>query len=194
VRKNRHHTIRVQAQPEVILTDARGPADPGPDPRAAVKLDLVTEVVRQFGEARLKVNGTSMLPSVWPGDIVTVRRRSMAEFLPGQIALCHRTPGFVVHRVVEKRGDCLVTRGDSLPYEDRPFRDDEVLGQVVSILRDGRAVDPSLLWWHRASGWILRHSELCTRMLLRLRRLAWPTGDIAEAQARMPAAAAQRWN
>jgi hypothetical protein len=40
-------------------------------------------------------------------------------------------------------------------------------------LRDGRAVDPSLLWWHRAGRWFLRHSELCTRILLRLRRMAW---------------------
>jgi hypothetical protein len=47
------------------------------------------------------------------------------------------------------------------------------LGEVVSILRDGRPVDPSPAWWHGASSWILRHSELCTRMLLRLRRLAW---------------------
>jgi signal peptidase I len=137
------------------------------------KRDLVAEVARQFGEVRLKVTGTSMLPSVWPGDILTVRRRSAGELLPGQIVLCYRNQGFVGHRLVAKRGDALITRGDSLPYEDRPFRDDEVLGEVVSILRDGRSVDPSPAWWHGAGSWILRHSELCTRVLLRLRRLAW---------------------
>jgi hypothetical protein len=47
------------------------------------------------------------------------------------------------------------------------------LGEVVSILREGRPVDPSPAWWHSAGSWILRHSELCTRMLLRLRRPAW---------------------
>lgn len=137
------------------------------------KRDLVAQVARQFGEVRLKVTGTSMLPAVWPGDILTVRRKSAAEMLPGQIVLCYRNHGFVAHRLVAKCGDGFVTRGDSLPYEDRPFRDDEVLGEVVSILREGRPVDPSPAWWHSAGSWILRHSELCTRMLLRLRRPAW---------------------
>jgi signal peptidase I len=135
------------------------------------KCDLVADVARQFGEVRLKVTGTSMLPSVWPGDILTVRRRSVAELLPGQIVLCYRNQGFVAHRLVGKLGDCLVTRGDSLSNEDRPFQNDEVLGEVVSILRNGRRVAPSPLWLIRAGSWILRHSELCTRMLLRLRSL-----------------------
>jgi hypothetical protein len=165
-----------------------------PDLHTAAKRDLVAEVVRQFGEVRLKVSGTSMLPSVWPGDILTVRRRSMAELRPGQVVLCYRKGEFVAHRVVGKRGDGLITRGDSLPYEDRPFRDDEVLGQVVSIERDGHAVDPSPLWWHSAGGWILRHSELCTRILLRLRRLAWPVERRTEAPVQMPATAVRRWN
>ena len=42
------------------------------------KHDLAAEVLRQFGEVRLKVTGASMLPSVWPGDVLTVRRRSPA--------------------------------------------------------------------------------------------------------------------
>ena len=40
--------------------------------------DLDAQVIRQFGELRLKVTGASMLPSVWPGDVLTVRRRSPA--------------------------------------------------------------------------------------------------------------------
>ena len=139
----------------------------------AVKRDLVAEVARDFGEVRLKVTGTSMLPAVWPDDVLTVRRRCATELLPGHIVLCYRNQGFVAHRLVRNQGDCLVTRGDALPYEDRPFRDDEVLGEVVSIVRYGRSVDPSPAWWHGTGAWILRHSELCTRMLLRLRRLAW---------------------
>ena len=140
--------------------------------QTAVKCGLVAEVARTFGEVRLKVTGTSMLPSMWPGDILTVRRRIVEELSPGQIVLCYRDRGFVAHRLVRKRGDVLITRGDSLSDEDRPFREDEVLGEVVSILRDGRPIAPYQDWWLSACSWILRHSELCTRMLLRLRRLS----------------------
>jgi len=136
------------------------------------KRELVADVARQFGEVRLKVTGTSMLPAVWPGDILTVRRRAITDLLPGQIVLCYRNQGFIAHRLVIKRGDCIITRGDALSHEDCPFQNDEVLGEVISILRNGRPVAASQAWWHSAGSWILRHSELCTRMLLRLRRLA----------------------
>ena len=114
-----------------------------------------------------------MLPSVWPGDILTVRRRSTAELHPGQIVLCYRNQGFVAHRLVAKSGNSLITRGDSLSYVDRPFQEDEVLGAVVSVLRHGRSVDPSPTWWYCAAAWILRHSEICTRVVLRLKRERW---------------------
>jgi signal peptidase I len=138
--------------------------------------DLVAEVLRQFGEVRLKVHGASMLPAVWPGDVVTVRRRSSADLLSGRIVLCYRNHGFVAHRMVGKQGDRILTRGDSHLWEDIPFGDEEVLGEVVSILRNGHAVDLSPAWWHRGFSWIVRHSDLCTRIVLRLHRsssLSW---------------------
>jgi signal peptidase I len=152
------------------------PTQPDGELLDEAKHDLAAEVLRQFGEVRLKVNGASMLPSVWPGDVVTVRRRSPAELLPGRIVLCYRDQGFVAHRMVGRQGDCLITRGDSHLREDPPFGDEEALGEVVSILRNGRPVDLTPAWWHRIFSWTLRHSELCTRMVLRLRRsinLSW---------------------
>jgi signal peptidase I len=140
------------------------------------KHDLAAEVLRQFGEVRLKVTGASMLPSVWPGDVLTVRRRSPAELLPGRIVLCYRDQGFVAHRMVGRQGDRIITRGDSHLRDDPPFGEDEVLGEVVSILRNGRPVPLTPAWWHRIFSWTLRHSELCTRIVLRLRRsinLSW---------------------
>ena len=145
----------------------------GADPRSLVSRELVAEVARTHGEVRLKVTGTSMLPSVFPGDILTVRRRNAAELRPGQIVLCYRNSELVAHRFVSKSSDGLLTRGDSLSYHDQPFHEDQVLGQVVSVLRDGRVVDPSPIWWRRAAACVLRHSELCIRILLRLRRPLW---------------------
>jgi hypothetical protein len=117
-----------------------------------------------------------MLPSVWPGDVLTVRRRSPAELLPGRIVLCYRDQGFVAHRLIGRQGDRILTRGDSHLWDDPPFGEDEVLGEVVSILRNGRTVALTPAWWHRIFSWTVRHSELCTRIVLRLRRsinLSW---------------------
>ena len=138
-----------------------------------LKLELAADLVRRFGEVQFRVTGTSMLPAVWPGDFLTVRRRSVSQLQPGRIVLCYRDQGFVAHRVVGKRGDCLITRGDRLPCQDRPFHAEEVLGEVVTVARRGRSINPSPNAWYCAAAWILRHSELCTRIVLRLRRELW---------------------
>lgn len=67
-----------------------------------------------------------------------------------------------------------MTRGDSLLQDDTPCRYDEVLREVVSILRDGHPVDLSRAWWHSAGCWILRRSQLSTRMLIELRKRLRP--------------------
>ena len=42
----------------------------------ALQCELVADVARAFGEVRLRVTGASMLPAIWPGDIlVTVQRQ-----------------------------------------------------------------------------------------------------------------------
>jgi hypothetical protein len=141
--------------------------------RDAVKRDLTAEVIRRFGEARLKVTGASMLPSLWPGDEIAVRRQSAAGLSAGQVVLGYRNQAFVAHRVVAIRDGAVVTRGDALAYEDAPLREDEVLGVVVSIVRRGRPVGLSPAWWQRATSWMVQRSELCTKVLLRLQRWEW---------------------
>ena len=143
--------------------------DAGSDLRDIAKCSLVAEVVGLSGQVRLKVTGVSMLPAVWPGDILTVNRNSPEDLIPGQIVLCYRNDSLVAHRLISRTGNHLITRGDALPCCDAPFRDDEILGQVVSILRNGRRIDPSPAWWHAAGCWLLRRSQLFTRVLLALR-------------------------
>ena len=42
------------------------------DKRSELKSELFLEVLKSSGEAKLAVNGTSMLPSIWPGDVLEV--------------------------------------------------------------------------------------------------------------------------
>jgi hypothetical protein len=127
-------------------------------------------VVRRFGEVRLKVSVASMLPSVWSGDVVAVQRRELAELQPGQIVLCRREGGLIAHRILSAVGDRLITQGDSLPHPDPPMTTSEIVGQVVSILRDGHSVSPQQSRWQRTLSAILRRSDFCTRMTLRIGR------------------------
>src|SRR5437762_10192324 len=91
--------------------------------RMAAGCSLAAEVVSSFGEVCLRVTGSSMLPSVWPGDMLTICRADMAAVRPGQIVLFRFDGWLLAHRVVRKVGrrgeQFLITRGDCLSRVDR---------------------------------------------------------------------------
>jgi len=153
------------------------------DRRNELKGELFRETLKAFGQARLAVTGTSMLPTIWPGDVVEVRRESVAEISAGDVVLCARHGGFLAHRVVyrgtgvspvrhgQDAHATLITRGDALRTPDAPVSPDELLGRVTAILRRGRRTEPRLTRSRRLASWIMVRSDFCTRVLLHIHRI-----------------------
>src|SRR5580700_2818508 len=61
---------------------------------------LAEEVVRTFGQVRLRVFGTSMVPSILPGDLISIQRATVSEISIGEIVLYSREERLFAHRVV----------------------------------------------------------------------------------------------
>src|ERR1700681_2170915 len=139
---------------------------------------LAGEVVRTFGEVRLRVFGTSMVPSILPGDLISVQRAGLSEISPGEIVLYSREGRLFAHRVVACAGSHddprLITRGDRLSHNDPPVSSSELLGRVTSILcadgRDLRQIQPAarLSAWEQLILRVLRTSDRATYLYLRL--------------------------
>jgi signal peptidase I len=139
--------------------------------RTALQCELVADVARAFGEVRLKVTGASMLPAVWPGDLVTVQPSNIAALQPGQIVSYRREQRLITHRIKCIFDGHLIVQGDSVRQCDAPVSASEVVGQVTCILRNGRHISPEQTFWQRTGSSILRRSDFTTRMTLRLGRL-----------------------
>jgi signal peptidase I len=109
-----------------------------------------------------------MLPALWPGDILVVRRGS-ATPATGDIVLFLRYRRLFAHRVVRTTESELITRGDALPDRDPPMPVAEVLGVVVRIIRDDSrpvsAAPPSFR--QRMVAFAIRRSEAIYRLVLR---------------------------
>jgi signal peptidase I len=131
--------------------------------------DLVADVARLSGKVQLKVAGASMVPALWPGDLVTVKSCDPSELGPYSIIVFRQNQRLIVHRLMHREGDRIVTRGDARPCLDAPVAFAEVVGCVESVTRDGRSIDPRLSLWQKAIAWVLRRSEWCTWFFLRLR-------------------------
>ena len=145
--------------------------DPELHARSATGSELVAEIAGSFGEVRLRVTGASMIPTVWPGDVIEVRQCCLTGLKPGQLVLYRRDETLIAHRIVRIDGDLLVTAGDALLDEDPPVREAEIIGQVVSLLRNGHLISPRQSLPMRIGSSIVRRSDFCLRMMLRLGRL-----------------------
>ena len=138
------------------------------------KLGLAAEMLRCGGTVRLRAWGASMLPSVWPGDLLTIQSAAHDEVVPGDIALVMRDNRFFVHRLVETRrdGDCFswITRGDAMPQNDSPAAASELLGRVVGISRANRSCIPSrrVSLLQSALAKMLCHSDRLRALALRI--------------------------
>ncbi len=139
------------------------------------KCGLATEVLRSFGEISLKVTGTSMLPTVWPGDVLKIQFTEFEQVLLGDIVLYTRQNRFFIHRVTGKfnaPGERhLSMRGDAMAAADPPVSEEELLGRVVGIQRFGNVIEPSrqLTAGCRMIATLLCRCDVLRGLVLRLR-------------------------
>jgi Peptidase S24-like len=158
----------VPLQPEELLTRTLGHAE-ALESKQEARLDLAAEVLHRFGEVRFVAHGSSMIPSIYPGDLLTVRSESIAEARTGEIVLFLLGGRFFVHRVMRKWPDrnriVFATRGDALTQEDPSVDGTQLLGRVTSILRRGRRVKFASPWT-KFLRWGVRNSPTFAKTLL----------------------------
>jgi signal peptidase I len=144
------------------------------DVYAVLACGLARDVVRNFGEVRLRALGTSMVPSILPGDLISIQCASMSQISPGEVVLFEREGRLFAHRVMGSAGGPdtphLITRGDRLCYNDPPVFAAELLGRVTSIERGSRQMQPPdpLTGWKQLFGFLLRSSDHATYFYVHL--------------------------
>jgi signal peptidase len=98
---------------------------------------LLRQQLAAGGQARLRVQGGSMLPLIRPGDTVCIAPCQPQQVRPGEIIVFQRGSTLIMHRLLACSAHSLQTRGDSCRLDDAPIHPSDVLGRVVAIERDG---------------------------------------------------------
>ncbi len=138
-----------------------------------VKCHLAAETLRQSGKLRLQVMGWSMLPTIWPGDVLIVESAQAVSVSQGDIVLFGREQRFFVHRIVKKTAhepSGLLTQGDAMDAPDPLVAEHELLGKVSLIVRNGRCIQPrrNLSICGRAVASLVRRSQSGARVIVGL--------------------------
>lgn len=81
---------------------------------------------------RFRARGRSMLPAIGDGDILHVEPVGERKLRRGEIIFFRNEEGFKAHRILRKKGDICITRGDAGMHTDGQILVEQVLGRVVA--------------------------------------------------------------
>jgi hypothetical protein len=151
---------------------------------SAERSALLADALRRSGSlghgVRLRVHGESMLPTLWPGDVVEVASCSIEDVRPGEIVLARREGRLFLHRLVTPCApNGFLLRGDSMPGPDPLFPPEALLGRLVRGADEARAASAPALrpgfgakWfgitWPRAVGMFFCHCGVARSLALKL--------------------------
>jgi hypothetical protein len=171
--------------------------------RARAERELALEVLQHHGFVTLRALGTSMLPTLWPGDLLRIERTNAQVVGLGDLVLFRREERLYIHRLIAigpSADGALITRGDSLPQADPPFSPGQLLGRVTGVTREGRAIplkrNPGLMGRMvscllRQAGW--RGCAVLLKLHGWRRRIAGPGARVATSSSRSCGGQAEAW-
>ena len=113
----------VNSQPENILHN-----------QSPFKSNFFANLLRDGYHLRVQVTGKSMMPFIKSGSFVTLSRTPVANLCIGDIVLCQCNDGsLMLHRLIRKKGDMLLTKGDALFALDAPFHLSAYKGRAIRV-------------------------------------------------------------
>ena len=103
-------------------------------------VDLLRAVLSKGVPVRFQAKGFSMAPFIKNNDVVTIsplqgERAGLGDI----IAFVHpETQGLCIHRIVRKKGDLYVTKGDNRSQTEESVPIENILGSVTRVEREGK--------------------------------------------------------
>ncbi len=100
-------------------------------------VSIAQEVLSRGRALKFRAKGGSMSPFIRNGDVVQLVPVK-GKINLGDIILYRSSYGnTIVHRVVQRRREIVITKGDSSPSPDQPVLSKQVLGRVVAVEKNG---------------------------------------------------------
>lgn len=105
-------------------------------------LGLIKDVQKKGGSLRFRAGGYSMKPSIRNNDLIKISPLPERGIFKGDIVLFRKSENsqIVVHRIVKKRADSYLVKGDNSLEDDGWITGDKIHGIVSEIKRNGRSI------------------------------------------------------
>src|SRR5262249_35269080 len=107
---------------------------------SAQRAALAVEALRSAGRLSLRVHGASMLPTLWPGDVVAIEACAVEDVSAGEIVLAYSGDRLFLHRFVAATDNEFLIRGDAMPGDDPELPHNAMAGRLTGTIRFERTI------------------------------------------------------
>lgn len=86
-------------------------------------------------------DGTSMLPIIYPKDRLFIKATSVNRLKVNDVITFYKKNKFITHRIIYKKNQYIITKGDSNPKIDGRIYPKQIIGKVYQLERNGRVMN-----------------------------------------------------
>lgn len=108
-----------------------------PQQQGSTLHNLIRRNVPAGASLRVQVAGSSMQPTLRPGDTLLLERGTVASVRPGDLLTVQIGSQLQTHRLLRRTASHLYTRGDACVQSDPPTPTTALIGRVQQIERSG---------------------------------------------------------
>lgn len=114
-------------------------------PRYSLLSNLLRDVLQKGADCKFIATGCSMSPFIKDGDVLTISPLLFSPDIGDVVAFIHPKTGKLnIHRVVSKKGDFYLVKGDNTLEADGFIRKENVIGFMTAVERKGRRISLGL--------------------------------------------------
>ena len=137
----------------------------------------MTAVLEKGSSFRFLAKGFSMTPFIKDGDVVTISPFLGRKVRIGEVVafISPLTQSLAVHRIIGKRKARFFLQGDNVPEADGLVSEEQILGYVKRVERQGRIVNLGLgperrvIAFLNRKGWLFRIRYVLWKLLRPIR-------------------------
>lgn len=124
--------------------------------------------------------GFSMMPLLRQRkDIIEIRRKETGRNKKYDVVLYKRGEKYILHRILKVLPDGYLIAGDHCTVIERDIRDENILGVMTKVIRNGKAITPDNIWYrlyvhiwcdcYPVRMWIIRCKQMVRGILNRIK-------------------------
>lgn len=116
--------------------------------KPSVQTTSFDEILEKYGMFVYTNVGCSMMPLLRQHkDVIEIRKKEPGRCKKYDVVLYKRGSKYIMHRILKVLPDGYLIAGDHCVVLEKDIKDDNILGVMTSVKRNGKIITPDNIWY-----------------------------------------------